>query len=180
LRFEQETLNGNANDFNCKIVITLDFKFHKSTWLKGTIESNTKAELLGVYELWYVSANDHLISCDINQIDDEVHVPITSENGSFTSHNNQVIEDELVSDDDLAFFDCEEGNALLHHHPPRLRRPSFTFTSASHYDNGKKSPHLHSDHDDARDLAVNVVETIFVFAEFGYWKVRALKCNQRM
>lgn len=34
----------------------LDFEFLKSTWLQGTIESNTKAELIEVYELWLQSA----------------------------------------------------------------------------------------------------------------------------
>lgn len=36
----------------CKVAISLEVKFLKSTWLQGTIESNTKAELVGVYELW--------------------------------------------------------------------------------------------------------------------------------
>lgn len=38
----------------------LDIVFHKSTWLQGTIEANTKAELLDVYELWQSSAEEHL------------------------------------------------------------------------------------------------------------------------
>lgn len=37
---------------SCKVSISLEVKFLKSTWLQGTIESNTKAELVGVYELW--------------------------------------------------------------------------------------------------------------------------------
>ncbi|RYH07631.1 DUF4782 domain-containing protein, partial [archaeon] len=32
--------------------VYLEVKFHKSTWLQGTIESNTKAELLQVMEKW--------------------------------------------------------------------------------------------------------------------------------
>lgn len=43
-----------------KVIIYLDFLFHKSTWLQGTIESNTKAELIGVYELWLESAHETL------------------------------------------------------------------------------------------------------------------------
>jgi hypothetical protein len=40
----------------CHVSIHLDFTFHKSTWLQGTIESNTKAELIGVFELWRSAA----------------------------------------------------------------------------------------------------------------------------
>jgi hypothetical protein len=45
---------------SCRITIHLDFVFHKSTWLQSTIESNTKAELIGIYELWLECAQDSL------------------------------------------------------------------------------------------------------------------------
>ncbi len=48
------------NDKGCTIQIFLDFKFHKSTWLQGTIESNTKAELLEVFEQWYEAVNHQI------------------------------------------------------------------------------------------------------------------------
>lgn len=41
----------------CHVTIHLSFTFHKSTWLQGTIESNTKAELVGVFELWKEAAD---------------------------------------------------------------------------------------------------------------------------
>jgi hypothetical protein len=41
-----------GNDKHCAVSIFLDFKFFKSTWLQGTIESNTKAELVEVFDLW--------------------------------------------------------------------------------------------------------------------------------
>jgi len=44
----------------CKATVYLDFEFHKYTWLQGTIESNTKAELIEVYELWLASAQESL------------------------------------------------------------------------------------------------------------------------
>jgi hypothetical protein len=43
-----------------QVSVTLDFKFFKSTWLQSTIESNTKAELMEVYELWINFANECL------------------------------------------------------------------------------------------------------------------------
>jgi hypothetical protein len=51
----------NKNDPKGSIVhIYLDFKFHKSTWLQGTIESNTKAELLEVFDLWLEAVNHQI------------------------------------------------------------------------------------------------------------------------
>jgi len=44
--------SSSGSSSSCKVAISLDVKFLKSTWLQGTIESNTKAELVGVYELW--------------------------------------------------------------------------------------------------------------------------------
>ncbi len=40
--------------------IFLDFKFLKYTWLQSTIEANTKAELMEVFDLWMDSANQYL------------------------------------------------------------------------------------------------------------------------
>lgn len=54
--------NNNVSREKPKVSVTvsLDFKFLKSTWLQGTIESNTKAELMEVYELWINFANEFL------------------------------------------------------------------------------------------------------------------------
>jgi hypothetical protein len=52
------TANAPAGASTVKATIHLDFQFHKSTWLQGTIESNTKAELIEVYELWLQSAQE--------------------------------------------------------------------------------------------------------------------------
>ena len=54
----------------CSVKIMLDIVFHKSTWLQGTIEANTKAELLDVYELWQSSAEEHLNLLRLRVVDD--------------------------------------------------------------------------------------------------------------
>lgn len=58
----QPTTSTTTMDTKKKVQVTvsLDFKFFKSTWLQGTIESNTKAELMEVYELWINAANEFL------------------------------------------------------------------------------------------------------------------------
>lgn len=53
-------VSSREGGYECAVKILLDFTFLKSTWLQGTIESNTRAELLTVYELWLVSAEEHL------------------------------------------------------------------------------------------------------------------------
>ena len=47
---------NNGDSFECDVKIMLGFQFHKSTWLASTIESNTRAELKGVYEMWLEEA----------------------------------------------------------------------------------------------------------------------------
>ena len=36
------TGGGGSDSSECEVKILLSFDFHKSTWLRGTIESNTK------------------------------------------------------------------------------------------------------------------------------------------
>lgn len=44
----------------CSVHIYLEVRFVKSTWLQGTIESNTKAEILQVVETWLEFANHYI------------------------------------------------------------------------------------------------------------------------
>jgi len=50
----------------CCIKVTLDVNFQKQTWLQGTIESNTKQELLGVFELWQASMRQSIKDDELN------------------------------------------------------------------------------------------------------------------
>ena len=45
-----DTKNNKSNE--CLIRIYLEIEFLQWTWLQGTIESNTRAELLDVFEKW--------------------------------------------------------------------------------------------------------------------------------
>ena len=53
-------VSNSIDGSECAVKIFLDFNFMKSTWLQGTIESNTRSELLSVYELWCSSAEEEL------------------------------------------------------------------------------------------------------------------------
>lgn len=52
--------SGSMSEDICAISIWLDFHFFKSTWLQSTIESNTRAELECVYDLWTDYAHETL------------------------------------------------------------------------------------------------------------------------
>ena len=67
----------------CSIKVLLDFSFLKSTWLQGTIESNTRAELLTVYDLWLCSAEEYLLNDNIIIIQNN-----DNDNDNFTLHSN--------------------------------------------------------------------------------------------
>jgi hypothetical protein len=71
----QQLNSSSGASGSCKATVYLDFQFHKSTWLQGTIESNTKAELIGVYELWLQSAQRTIRRQLDSAINLRVHVP---------------------------------------------------------------------------------------------------------
>eukprot|EP01041_Mallomonas_annulata_P011707 gene11707-24528_t len=56
----KQQFNSEDNNYECQISISIEFIFTKSTWLQSTIESNTKAELLIVYNKWRNYALQHL------------------------------------------------------------------------------------------------------------------------
>ena len=78
----------------CSVKIMLDIVFHKSTWLQGTIEANTKAELLDVYELWQSSAEEHLSLLRLRVGDDDYANKQQQEQGETTT---EVIDIETAS-----------------------------------------------------------------------------------
>lgn len=196
----------NLVDPQVKIVIVLDFVFMKSTWLQGTIESNTKAELLGVYELWIQSAQQHIQRRPIARPQEEkweekagpldtgsILLSIESDPEPSESAGSVVpdeVTDVYASDEELLFYDCEEGEKLAMLSSSKYNRsPSnsslwnqsqsgssnqfgfFRMSSTAQELNdmygreggGAKSPH---------DFAVTIVETFFVLAEFSFWKVK--------
>lgn len=183
----------------------------KSTWLQGTIESNTRAELLTVYELWYVSAEEHLINGSFSE-EASVNLdrlPSSNKYGSKDMEAGDNLRDETEtanihhsnaraalhglsldtsdsrsnyeSDDEMQFYDCEdsrdeyrddsdfrtERHRLLP--PPNSGRgPNTPERLRMQY---SEPSHSGGEPSSVKDMAVTVVETAFVLAEFSYWKV---------
>lgn len=78
----------------CDVKIGLGFKFLKSTWLQSTIESNTHAELLRVYEIWLQTALEHIpTSVNPSMVIDDV-----SENASPHSRNAVEVQKDMEAD----------------------------------------------------------------------------------
>jgi hypothetical protein len=186
----------------CKVVIELDVVFHYSTWLSGTIRSNTSAELQDVFTTWEQYAEHKLQtkqslkkpSTKANSLEEGVQV--TQSLSADSEEGKESIEDKDSSaasvadewragdelydkDEDLTFYDCEEGEfedddttALL----ARQQQSFFRTNSAAELHGiysssiGRRpgSDDLPSTH----SMAVTVVETTFVFAEFSFWQVR--------
>ncbi len=71
------------------VSIYLDFTFHKSTWLQGTIESNTKAELIEVFELWRDTAIASIkAAAEKESRNNAVNVPASESMMDFDNEND--------------------------------------------------------------------------------------------
>jgi len=58
---DTDTDIDKINDrYICIIEVFLEFKFFQSTWLQSTIESNTRSELMSVFEMWRLHAIESL------------------------------------------------------------------------------------------------------------------------
>lgn len=77
----------------CKVSIFLDFKFLKYTWLQGTIESNTKAELVEVFDLWNDSANQYIRFLMDRKITDDEETALGIHNNNNNNTNHIIVED---------------------------------------------------------------------------------------
>jgi hypothetical protein len=102
-----------------RVSITGEVVFVKSTWLKGSIESNTKAELQTVYASWEEEAVRHIktrfkLSDMISEppgVVTNVQLPPFYEDDqprpSLSRANSTA---SMFSSDDERFYDCEEGS----------------------------------------------------------------------
>lgn len=191
----------NDDQQECSIEITLDFTFYKTTWLQGTIESNTKAELIGVYEKWLEVAKKLLKKTGRGNNFDESKaskgkgfvtfdedrslgnlISLVSDaalNSHLHDHNSN--EDYPSEDEDMLFYDCEDGSS--HEDRPLLpltpaSRGRTTLPVSKELKNileSKNATHGGSvPFQSSRDLAVDVVETLIVLAQFSYWKIYGL------
>ncbi len=267
--------NSMALSKECEVSIFLDFEFLKYTWLQGTIESNTKAELTEVFDLWYETASHYLrllldnnsnmqnassihlasqqtvksvtfVAADIgipprqaardqigqqNRVNAESDIPEEDgqdagilndgEKSRYVFDDVDLVEvddsegsdsDSLDEEDDLLFYDCEDGGGGSQFPTSRSRKSLrngsrsgsnsvaslnemldyYNYDSGHDHSSGKNrqrvssqerfpqygedpTRRLHSrnrtHHKNTHELAVQIVETVFVFMEFAFWQV---------
>jgi hypothetical protein len=57
---EAEFQKDKLKSKECVVKVFLEIPFTKSTWMASAIESNTRSELIEVYDMWCTSASQHL------------------------------------------------------------------------------------------------------------------------
>jgi hypothetical protein len=148
-------VGSNQPDPTCKIVIELDVVFHYSTWLSGTIRSNTAAELQDVFNIWEQYAEHTLQtkqalknSTKVNSLEEGQQVRARSKSSSRESDDHKegiavVVagdgghwkegdelydkDSSLGEEDDLLFYECEEGDEFEDESSSLLNRQQATF-----------------------------------------------------
>jgi hypothetical protein len=170
-----------------RVRIFVDVLFMKSTWLKGTIESNTKAELLTVCEQWRAAAEKDWS----RDSDDSMSLPasdgalydLLSPVRKNSESRPALYEPETISkvlpmptlsrtssrtssgyddDDELLYFDCASDGLLADGTP--------VFSAD---DNRPKAQMTESSHDVSyRSIVISIVDTAFIFLEYFMWQVR--------
>lgn len=225
--------NNNNNVQECYITITLDVIFQKSTWLQGTIESNTKAELLGVYELWLKTAEQYIKDSNKNTLSsvsqDDIDIKNDTNDNYLQEENDSLIQKENINsqsyhvnrfskintssrlirnlsesslkssksddthqysyydtseneDEELFFYDCEEGGLNNKQQKRMTSMSSFSQLTNStsqelHYIYSKQKLNNVNDNDitagrsSSHNQAVKIVETIFVLIGYAHWQI---------
>lgn len=87
----------------CNVSIFLEFVFNKSTWLQGTIESNTKSELITVYDLWHRSAKE-FITKNRQLFDLSI--------GAANINKSAFIADSIIAEASITIHDIESGRDM--------------------------------------------------------------------
>jgi hypothetical protein len=72
--------NTNKEAPEIQVIIELDFKYLQYTWFQSLIESNTKSELLEVYDHWLVAANQFIETDSATADDNNINNNIKTEN----------------------------------------------------------------------------------------------------
>lgn len=169
----------------CSITLYLEVVFQKSTWLQGTIESNTKAELMDVFQKWYDSARLYISAnslCKVgtknvsltNRLDNEQgeHFENKSLSNliSFVSGANHDSGDTGdLSDEDMLFYDCEGDAGVVQRSASRSFISLITNVPMGSVEN--KEGIVFDETTSARDVAIHMVDAIFILSQFAYWKV---------
>lgn len=171
-------LPSGLDKLDCTVSVYLEVRFVKSTWLQGTIESNTKAEILQVLETWLDHASHHIrqqaaiiTQPMVRDIEEQKDLSDDDDEEDQRSTNGSDLSAFVSDEEDALFYDCEDGEATALMKPRRnTSRADSVYALESSKGHRRPSGPAGSG-DSARDVAVQVVETVFVLAQFSFWQV---------
>lgn len=103
--------NSSPSLPECIVSVYVDVSFHKSTWLQGTIESNTKAELASVYNLWLATASKLIEENRLNGIFNQTSCDIVEAESLHVESCNH----DLSADVDI-FGTVESSHLVIQRH----------------------------------------------------------------
>lgn len=83
------------------VQVFLDFQFLKSTWLQGTIEANTKAELMEVLSMWH----EYMVQ----DIENGLAPPLNKSVAQVARALPPSVSEEDL--EELEFYDCDTGGS---------------------------------------------------------------------
>ncbi len=180
----------------CYISIYLGFHFFKSTWLQSTIESNTRAELIWVYDLWTAYATETLSWAKNRRSDpfywtagEKKFIDVSSLHLMMASEGELGEEDiaEIRSmgafngDDSPSKLEKGEGSSSLHGSARKDTNKRSKKRERKQLMRWPPESHLH--HPDmfenpgiatTKDAAVTLVEMTIVLLAYSFWRVRQL------
>jgi hypothetical protein len=174
-----KTMIIDKESSSCVISVSAEVVFKKYTWLKSTIESNTRSELIGVYEQYHEFVLENAAKFTSSS---KLKSSSSIDDRSVDAHRQSVTLSRRLSDskglatnddDDSEFYDCEEGTILIDDNVvSTLSKRIESFHNNHHYrlllfedpSNGEEQIYT------IREFSINCVETIFVIIE-ALWHI---------
>jgi hypothetical protein len=172
----------------CMVAIWVDFHFFKSTWLQSTIESNSRAELECVYDLWYDYAHETHSWAKNRRSDPFYWTAGEKRYIDIASMLMLMQADGELADADIAnarsLGDAEgdgagEGGTGAGATPQKgpgsgkksgKKKARLQIESNLHHPDMFERPEIVT----TKDAAVTVVETVFVLLAFSFWRMHQL------
>ncbi len=163
---------------SCAINISAEVIFKKYTWLKSTIESNTRSELISVYEHYHEFVNESAIKfisppkLKSSSID-EKSIDLYRQSVTLSRRASDSKGIFSNDDDDSEFYDCEEGTMLIDDNVLSVLSKRIESFHNNHHSRLLLFDDSNSDKEQIytiREFAVNCVETVFVIIE-ALWHI---------
>lgn len=82
----------------CSVSISVSINFHKSTWLRGTIESNTHSEVLAIFGMWHDQAKISLLKANAEKLLQPPATATATKSDAFEKDLKMIVSDIDIDD----------------------------------------------------------------------------------